>query len=51
MNYARLAPKRDFAVLVCINQSAAPSFKGTPAMLAEDEAAAGLIKLHNSEEE
>jgi CubicO group peptidase (beta-lactamase class C family) len=45
MNYAVvwMAPKRDFAVLVCTNQGGDPAVKGT------DEAAAALIKLHLGE--
>jgi hypothetical protein len=45
MNYAVvwLAPKRDFAVLVCTNQGGDSASKGT------DEAAAVLIRLHQNE--
>jgi len=45
MNYAVvwMAPKRDFAVLVCTNQG------GDSATKATDEAAAALIKLHLNE--
>ena len=45
MNYAVvwLAPKRDFAVLVCTNQG------GESAAKATDEAAAALIKLHQND--
>ena len=44
MNYANvwIAPQRDFAVLVCINQS------GDAAAKASNEAAAALIRLHTS---
>jgi CubicO group peptidase (beta-lactamase class C family) len=43
MNYANVwvAPRREFAVLVCINQS------GDTAFQASDEAVSGLIKLHS----
>jgi hypothetical protein len=45
MNYAVVwvAPKRDFAVLVCTNQGGDSAAKGT------DEAAAALIKVHLGE--
>jgi CubicO group peptidase (beta-lactamase class C family) len=45
MNYAVawVAPKRDFAVLVCTNQGGDSATKGT------DEAAGALIKLHLNE--
>jgi len=45
MNYAVVwvAPKRDFAVLVCTNQGGDSAAKGT------DEAASALIKLHLNE--
>jgi CubicO group peptidase (beta-lactamase class C family) len=45
MNCANVwvAPKRDFAILICINQSGATAFK------ASDEVAAALIKLHSKE--
>lgn len=45
MNYAVawVAPKRDFAVLVCTNQGGDSATRGT------DEAAAALIKLHQKE--
>lgn len=45
MNFSNVwvAPQRDFAVLVCINQG------GDIASKASDEAAGALIKLHNSE--
>jgi CubicO group peptidase (beta-lactamase class C family) len=36
-----IAPKRDFAILVCVNQSGATAFKAT------DEAVGALMKLHN----
>lgn len=44
MNHANvwIAPQRDFAVLVCINQG------GDDASKASDEAAGALIKLHDS---
>jgi len=44
MNHANvwIAPQRDFAVLVCINQGGASATK------ASDEAAGALIKLHDS---
>jgi len=44
MNHANVwvAPERDFAVLVCINQG------GQAAPSASDEAAAALIRLHES---
>jgi CubicO group peptidase (beta-lactamase class C family) len=44
MNYANvwIAPQRDFAVLVCINQGDDAAF------MASDEAAGALIKLHDS---
>ena len=44
MNYANvwIAPQRDFAVLVCINQGGDAAFK------ASDEAAGALIELHNA---
>ena len=44
MNHANvwIAPQRDFAVLVCINQGGDAAFK------ASDEAAGALIKLHDS---
>jgi len=43
MNIANvwIAPERDFAVLVCINQGGDVAFK------ASDEAAGELIKFHN----
>ena len=43
MNCANVwvAPKRDFAILICINQSGATAFK------ASDEAVGALIKLHS----
>ena len=42
MNYANvwLAPRRDFAILICINQS------GDTAFRASNEAVDGLIALH-----
>ena len=45
MNYAVawVAPKRDFAVLVCTNQGGDSATRGT------DEAAAALIRLHQKE--
>jgi CubicO group peptidase (beta-lactamase class C family) len=45
MNYAVawVAPKRDFAVLVCTNQGGDSAVKGT------DEAAAALIQLHQKQ--
>lgn len=44
MNFANVwvAPKRDFAILVCVNQSGDTAFKAT------DEAVGALIKLHNA---
>jgi CubicO group peptidase (beta-lactamase class C family) len=43
MNFATvwIAPKRDFAILVCVNQSGDAGFKAT------DEAVVALMKLHN----
>jgi CubicO group peptidase (beta-lactamase class C family) len=43
MNFANvwIAPKRDFAILVCVNQS------GKAAFAATDEAIVALMKLHN----
>jgi hypothetical protein len=45
MNCANVwvAPRRDFAVLICVNQS------GDTAFLASDEAVGVLIKLHAAE--
>jgi hypothetical protein len=45
MNFANvwIAPKRDFAILVCINQGGDTAFK------ASDEAVGALIKLHSNE--
>jgi CubicO group peptidase (beta-lactamase class C family) len=42
MNFATvwIAPKRDFAILVCVNQSGDAGFKAT------DEAVVALMKLH-----
>lgn len=43
MNFANvwIAPKRDFAIIACVNQS------GDKALTATDEAIAALMKLHN----
>jgi CubicO group peptidase (beta-lactamase class C family) len=43
MNFANvwIAPQRDFAILVCVNQSGETAFKAT------DEAVGALIKLHD----
>ena len=43
MNFANVwvAPKRDFAILVCVNQSGDKAFKAT------DEAVGALIKSHD----
>jgi hypothetical protein len=47
MNFANvwIAPKKDFAILVCVNQGDNTAFK------ASDEAVATLIKLYNSKRE
>ena len=43
MNFANVwvAPRRDFAVLACLNQS------GNEAFLASDDAISSLIKIHS----
>ena len=50
MHYASvwIAPQRDFAMLVCVNQSRAPLGTEASSYKACEEALAALIGLHNS---